>query len=203
MQSNSISTLIILSCSLLLLIIPNGVSSASNRVAKRIGDRRFLDSPPVDNNFRYENLPLDKQRQLDETITKLKAGFGDLIDSYTKVLNGNMVQKNSQESIELQQIIDDLTILQTSNDIPIDILLESSKKAISQQVSLLSRVSVKMMKTYDWDAVYSMRDNLLWNFIASGDVSGREAELFSNNDESWAKELFTLWDAIYNSSTDQ
>ena len=161
MQSNSISTLIILSCSLLLLIIPNGVSSASNLVAKSIGDRRFLDSgPPVDNNFRYENLPLDKQRKLDETITKLKAGFGDLIDSYTKVLNGNMVKKNSAESVELQQIIDDLTTLQTSNDIPIDILLESSKKAISQQVSLLSRVSVKMMNTYDWDAVYAMRDNL-------------------------------------------
>jgi len=203
MQSNSISTLIILSCSLLLLIIPNGVSSASNQIAKSIGDRRFLDSPPLDNNFRYENLPLDKQRQLDETITKLKAGFGDLIDSYTKVLNGNMVQKNSAESVELQQIIDDLTILQKSNDIPIDILLESSKKAINQQVALLSRVSVKMMNTYDWDAVYAMRDNILWNFIASGDVSEREVELFSNNDEEWTKELFVIWDAIYNSSSDQ
>lgn len=114
-----------------------------------------------------------------------------------------MVNKNSPESIELQQIIDDLTTLQTSNDIPIDILLESSKKAISQQVALLSRVSVKMMNTYDWDTVYAMRDNLLWNFVASGDVNGREAELFSNNDEAWAKELFTLWYAIYNSSTDQ
>ena len=95
-----------------------------------------------------------------------------------------------------------MTTLQTSNDIPIDILLESSKKAISQQVALLSRVSIKMMKTYDWDAVYGMKDNLLWNFIASGDVSGREAELFSNNDEEWTNELFILWDAIYNSSTD-
>lgn len=111
-----------------------------------------------------------------------------------------MVNKNSPESIELQQIIDDLTTLQTSNDIPIDILLESSKKAISQQVALLSRVSVKMMNTYDWDAVYAMRDNILWNFIELQEMLMEEKQ---NCFQITTKSGLKSSDAIYNSSTDQ
>ena len=194
------ATFFMVSCSLLgHEALASRVASQEHKTTHRLSrNRQVLQSPPIDP-YAYELLDEESKKGVDEKISFLKQHVGKLARAYGRIIAA-IAKDDSDDAIELKSIIQRMSEIETSNDVPIHLIVDESTQLTARLVGLMARLLLRMCATHKWEDIYPIRAAILWNLAADGNLSEEEAELYENDDLAWTKELFHIWEAIYSSA---